>query len=1083
MKSFSARPATLYPHNTTPALTDRVFASPGSEYRGTPFWAWNNRLDAAQLLRQIEVFRRMGYGGFHLHARTGLGTPYLGDEFMEHVRRCVDQARASGMLAWLYDEDRWPSGFGGGLVTADPRHRMKYILFTRTPYNGTRRPTPNHSHARVGRVENGVLLARYAVTLENGVLVRAERLAEGAKAPTGSREWLAYLETAEGVPWYGHNGYVDTLSPAAIERFVAVTHERYREVVGADFGSVVPAIFTDEPQHVFKEAFDTPHQLDDITVPATDDFFETFRATYGEDLLDRLPEVFWELPEGAPSTTRFRYHDHVTARFAAAYARTLGQWCGRHGLLLTGHMMEERTLFSQTRAVGDAMRSLAHFQLPGIDMLCDQEELTTAKQAQSVARQYGRPGVMSELYGVTGWTYDFVGHKAQGDWQAALGVTIRVPHLAWVSMAGEAKRDYPASIHYQSPWWEEYRLIEDHFARVNSVLTRGLPVVRIGVLHPIESYWLCYGPIAQTKAERERRETQFLELPRWLLGSLQDFDYLNEALLPDQKARVQRQRLRVGAMGYDVVVVPAMRTIRAGTLVLLESFVAAGGTVIFAGEVPTLVDAVPSRRPERLARRAIRCAWDRRELLGALEGCREVECTDTAGIRAEDLVYQLREDGKERHLFVCNRNRRRGLTGQRLRLRGTWRVYSRDTYTGRTTEIGAQWDRGITLVPVDFTAHGHLLLTLRRGPTPKKPPAHRIVWHDEAELADPVRVTLSEPNVLLLNQAEWRWNDGPWQPREETLRIHNRVRQACGLPPREGHVAQPWVEPAEAPLLGRVELRFRVRGGVNVDGAQLALEEPAAWRLAVNGIDVATTDEGWWVDEAIRRVRLPTLPAGDHELVLSRDFTHRTELEWCYLLGDFGVRVEGRHARLVEPVRSLTFGDWTRQGLPFYAGNVTYHLTCTSDAAKAGTRAVHFPRVSGPLLRAAINGGSREPVAFAPFRLELPALPTGRHALDVTVFGNRHNAFGPLHNIDRDLTWVGPDAWRSSGDHWAYEYQLQPMGLLVAPRSQRARREKIATEGESSARLAGESNSVPRKLPPGTRPKTRHPAAAASRLS
>ncbi len=78
-------------------------------------------------------------------------------------------------------------------------------------------------------------------------------------------------------------------------------------------------------------------------------------------------------------------------------------------------------------------------------MLCDRREFTTAKQAQSAAHQFGYPGVLSELYGVTNWDFDFRGHKLQGDWQAALGVTVRVPHLSWVSMGGEAKRDYPAS--------------------------------------------------------------------------------------------------------------------------------------------------------------------------------------------------------------------------------------------------------------------------------------------------------------------------------------------------------------------------------------------------------------------------------------------------------------------------------------------------------------------------------------------------------------------------------------------------------------------------------------------------------------
>ena len=91
----------------------------------------------------------------------------------------------------------------------------------------------------------------------------------------------------------------------------------------------------------------------------------------------------------------------------------------------------------------------------------------------------------SELYGVTNWDFDFRGHKLQGDWQAALGVTVRVPHLTWTSMAGEAKRDYPASISYQSPWYKEYPLVENYFARVNTALTRGVPHVKLAVIHPV----------------------------------------------------------------------------------------------------------------------------------------------------------------------------------------------------------------------------------------------------------------------------------------------------------------------------------------------------------------------------------------------------------------------------------------------------------------------------------------------------------------------------------------------------------------------------------------------------------------------
>lgn len=116
---------------------------------------------------------------------------------------------------------------------------------------------------------------------------------------------------------------------------------------------------------------------------------------------------------------------------------------------------------------------------------------------------------------VTNWTFTFEGHKGCGDWQAALGITFRVHHLFWVSMSGEAKRDFPACIGYQSPWYKEYSVIEDYFSRLNVIMTRGKPLTRIAVIHPIESYWLCYGPVDSGKGEPEFREQCFRDLTHY----------------------------------------------------------------------------------------------------------------------------------------------------------------------------------------------------------------------------------------------------------------------------------------------------------------------------------------------------------------------------------------------------------------------------------------------------------------------------------------------------------------------------------------------------------------------------------------
>ena len=109
------------------------FQNPGNAYRGKPFWAWNGELEIGELKRQADVFQKMGFGGYFMHSRTGLATEYLGKDWFRLINEVADYAQEQGMEAWLYDEDRWPSGSAGGLATQDVRYRMKYMQLSVVP--------------------------------------------------------------------------------------------------------------------------------------------------------------------------------------------------------------------------------------------------------------------------------------------------------------------------------------------------------------------------------------------------------------------------------------------------------------------------------------------------------------------------------------------------------------------------------------------------------------------------------------------------------------------------------------------------------------------------------------------------------------------------------------------------------------------------------------------------------------------------------------------------------------------------------------------------------------------------------------
>ena len=1042
----------LYKKNAEERLDTALFQNPTSEYRCTPFWAWNCKLDQDLLNREIDCMKEMGMGGFHMHSRTGMATPYLTDDFFSLVHGCVDKAKKENMLAWLYDEDRWPSGAAGGIVTKDYRYRARRLCFTvKSREDAADAETAYKTGAPC-------LIAVYDVVLDaDGMLASYSVIGEGDEAK--GTKWYAYMLTAGNDPWYNGQAYVDTLSKDAIDRFISVTHDAYARELTDEFDKTVPAIFTDEPQFSRKSTFSFATDKNDITLPWTPDLPKTFAEKYGYALTDRLPELFWELPDGKISVARYHYHDHVCDRFTEAFADNCGNWCASHGISMTGHMMSEPTLGSQTEALGEAMRSYRRFGIPGIDMLCNAVELSTAKQAQSAVHQYGREAMLSELYGVTDWDFDFRGHKFQGDWQAALGVTVRVPHLFWVSMEGEAKRDYPASIGYQSPWYKEYRYVEDHFARVNTALTRGKPAVRVGVLHPIESYWLHYGPRFMTEAVRTQMENHFQSLIRWMLSGLVDFDFISESLLPEQVGEISGAQLPVGVMAYDKILVPELETMRRSTLEILKKYKAAGGKIVFIGSCPTLIDAVPSDEVRALYDECAHANFDQNAVMAAVNDVRDLDIRNADGTRTANLLYQMRDDGDCKWLFVCHLTQNQNIfitkpQNIQIRLRGAYTPVLYNTLNGQTEALSYTTENGETVIRrTIYSSDSILLKLLPQAADTVTLPAVELHETGCRRILSKVKYTRTEPNVLLLDYAEYKWDDmTEYRPLNEILRLDNIVRKENGMPPRVGHIVQPWVFPPEQPD-HTLFLRFRVQSEVSVTGASLAIERPEEKKLVWNGETVPSVVTGFFTDESIKTVALPEIRAGENILTVEMPFGRQTNTEWCYLLGEFNVRLEGFEKTLTAPTDTIAFQSVTTQGLPFYGGNLVYEDTV--DVPNDCSLLVKCGAYRGAMLSVSLDGTRVGNIAYEPYTLLIPDVKAGRHTLSYTCYGNRFNCFGALHNTNFEDKWAGPGIWRTgdradqinpiraegdaqpnayyASDRWCDEYRVRDLGILTAP--------------------------------------------------
>ena len=116
--------------------------------------------------------------------------------------------------------------------------------------------------------------------------------------------------------------------------------------------------------------------------------------------------------------------------------------------------------------------------------------------------------------------------------------------------------------------------------------------------------------------------------------------------------------------------------------------------------------------------------------------------------------------------------------------------------------------------------------------------------------------------------------------------------------------------------------------------------------------------------------------------------------------------------------------------MPFYGGNVTYINEIETPNCDIEIKA---PFYKGAVIKAYLDGKDLGYIAFAPYSIKVSDVSAGKHKIEFKLFGNRHNSFGALHNTVACEVWFGPNAWRTTGDEFSYEYQLKDMGILAAP--------------------------------------------------
>lgn len=163
------------------------------------------------------------------------------------------------------------------------------------------------------------------------------------------------------------------------------------------------------------------------------------------------------------------------------------------------------------------------------------------------------------------------------EWQLVRGVNLLCPHLEGYSLRGIRKRDYPATLFYQQPWWGEYKTLNDYFSRIGMLLSEGEIHFRTLVLHPMASAWLCFN---NGDNGRLRELDEKLASLLTALDEAQIPYHLGDERILARHGSISGKHFQVGQQTYDVVLVPDALVLSEETVSLLEKYSENGGLVI-----------------------------------------------------------------------------------------------------------------------------------------------------------------------------------------------------------------------------------------------------------------------------------------------------------------------------------------------------------------------------------------------------------------------------------------------------------------------------------------------------------------------
>ena len=344
-----------------------------------PMGALTGKPTRAEIHAILAKYKAAGINQYLVYPRSGCELEYLSNEYLDTLATVCEEAEKLDFSAiWLYDEFNWPSGSCGKRVPLEnPKFAMPFIC----------------AYKQDGKIK---------------VEIR-------------------------------HNpDYTALMNPAAVDRFIELTHEQYYKRLKPYFGKLIKGIFTDEPEiGYWKDK--APDAI--FCMGYYEGLEDDYRKLTGGDLFADIAAGLRGDPNYYPAVCA----ELLAKRFRTSYIDRLQAWCEKHGIVLTGHLMNENHPVSARKSNGNILKVLPGFGLPGMDEINTKNTISGAEwltmgTAMYAIEKRGNKGGLGELFAIGPCDLTFTRLNQMLYLTAAFGVDHYVLGIAPVDSRGCAHK-------------------------------------------------------------------------------------------------------------------------------------------------------------------------------------------------------------------------------------------------------------------------------------------------------------------------------------------------------------------------------------------------------------------------------------------------------------------------------------------------------------------------------------------------------------------------------------------------------------------------------------------------------------------